>query len=494
MFPMSDDHQSTTTPNATVLTDDASPQQQQRPSLWHTALPVIMGQASLRRETHEQVRSILTSLERDAMGRMSPLSIGQLLMSSTPALFQMERIAHGEYGTVYCMHSPSLLGTFPVALKAVRLVDIQQLPQHDDHMMSASSTQPMHTVQYDSLAKCLWRERICAEIESGHGQEHDNRHVVFTNMESVQSSVEESRVLEIVTRLVLADVCPFFPLMYHDKLSWTSRNFFMEYSPHSLHQYWPQVSTLGKALSLWRQTLVGILCLDGILGICHDDLYDHNILTQPVSPAIYRFQYNGRVVEWFNHAVMAKLTDFGLCSGKSFLASPSEDAPLAYYPDDQMELKQEHFQGDKILMFHDHHILQFQHLPHKARDLVSVMATFKKGLVRTGFMSLSLQDATVMDMIINAVIKSIAQAIFAPGGHRFATRQDLSNFILDVISPTFLAALGVPDVAELMLPHQSLDAPIQPCGITRNDAPLQFDVTTEGLITLEQLQAPMFAS
>jgi len=395
---------------------------------------------------------------------------------------RVTRVAHGAYGTIYRIR-PNVVdceqqqGT-SVAVKVHRLVDFR-----DPDAMHADDD---GIVQIEPAFMQKNVEDAIMMLE-GFPLEDPPTLQIADDEDLVEAAEQESQVLTKVHQMVMEDVCPFFPLQITEFHGNVTRQFFMEYSPWNVRIFLKQTHSLGRLISLLHQQLVGIVCLNSILGICHNDNYSSNNLVDEVDPCMYRFQYDGKVLEWYNYETLVKITDFGMASGKSFLKLESSTLSHEYYNTDKLVrcCKNDFQDLTSFGRLSRHHILEFENVPAYARDIIATLDSFNSSMYALS------NDHTrdFLCMYLNAIVQRLGRAIFdIPGG---MTRPgDLWSFVHDVCSPEFLIALGLKDAAHILIPTDHLYVPIYEFGITSKSSPVSFDASNISSMTRSHVHAP----
>jgi len=434
---------------------------------------IVQGDITLRSQLYHQIRDHLKSLDTQDM-----LTVPAILSEISPNIhpFEVSRVANGAFGTVYCL-SGSALGEHAIAMKIHHLADIIPLEEDD-----------MDSLEEDLDDEIVTQQRIDHAVICLENGDDDVNCAVELNQDSECVGVREKTTLELVNLMVLEGVCPFYPLTYFDRKGRVSRQFFMEYSASNLKLFLPKIDSLGMAVSICRQQLVSLLCLNSILGLCHNDNYPHNNLVDKVVPGIYQFRFDGETFTWFNYGHQVKMADFGHATGTSFLNICSMGYGDHHYDHiDRHQSDPSSFTPSQMAQFDNLHILQFSNMPIYARDLVVVLAAYKNTCLR----SLSVSDTIRFKKYIDGAATALGDAIYKDPEH-LQTRQSLWKLIKTLLSVNFLSTCtGLPlqQCSDLLVPPPHSDVPITECGITNTCSPKYFDKYLKSLLKNKDLCA-----
>lgn len=458
------------------------------------------------------------------------LSLPSIFDSNSSSFSKVQRVANGSFGTVYGLQIPHT-HTW-VAMKVHHLIDFvpkepkwhhddddDSCEESDDSALPAPQPLPPPTtkpresqlVQRDHPSQDLDTalQEVLEDVEAdGDNSDLDNNDnkvlprdelehcvicleeaqtldldlhddfVAIENAELQQAASQESKLLHLTHALVMTNVCPFFSLLFHQHQGSFVTQFFMERSKQDLRDFIKNVNSLGMIMSILRQQLVAVMCLNGVLGVCHNDNYPQNSLVDQVDPYMIRFSFDGQDFEWFNHGLLIKMIDFGMASGHSFLDGlSSEHLPLVYYTDstDHLPHTEEFFsdpQCMKLLYPMNSHVLQLRGLPVYARDCLTVLVSMKQSLRSPLGTCLQECDRFVMNRFVDCSMQELGKHIHH-NGKQMHRRSGLVAYLKRVLSVDFLTDRAEMDASILQPPSllTQTPLPVHVCGIPRSEDP-----------------------
>lgn len=233
----------------------------------------------------------------------------------------------------------------------------------------------------------------------------------------------EIKCLQWTSALVELNVSPFFPMLHYAQWLVEEVVLVEELSDCTLHKFLRQCKMIPTpvAMSFVLQCLIAVYHLSVGLDVCHNDLYFNNILMSQVDPAIMEFSVAGSVepVRFFNFGVLLKFVDFGLVSSPTMIQRPHENLFPYYY-----EKGKEKDASKKQPNIKDH-ILLFNKYPPFARDLFSILISFKS-IMKTS------------REVLKWISKSLDLLHQMVTSGKFFHRQDTQTFLNHICNESFL--------------------------------------------------------
>jgi len=148
----------------------------------------------------------------------------------------------------------------------------------------------------------------------------------YINDKFVNQLLNEIFYLNLIKKIIYDNVCPNFIIIY----SHTPTYIIMEYADGDLSQILYKINDLKLLLNIYFQIIVGILVMQKILSINHNDLYLKNIFYKKINQNIKYFKYNINNETFYlpNLGYLIMIADFGMStklSEKDILSNSNKD-------------------------------------------------------------------------------------------------------------------------------------------------------------------------